>query len=151
LRALKSAEGDPLRLATRAGVSADANAASAGRSSNGDRCTDTNPGGQIIVRYWYALTPLVIVGTVVLLSLPWLGLIALMVVALFVVAALAWVSVWVSRVLSRAVSRRSHGRSGKSPRTAKAVRPASLGGRPTRSVPKHATVLLANPPSEGDA
>ena len=35
-----------------------------------------------MVRYFYAWTPLVIVGTVVLLSLPWLGLIALMIFAL---------------------------------------------------------------------
>jgi hypothetical protein len=46
-----------------------------------------------MVRYFYAWTPLVIVGTVVLLSLPWLGLIALMIaslVALAALAALAW-------------------------------------------------------------
>ena len=42
-----------------------------------------------MVRYFYAWTPLVIVGTVVLLSLPWLGLIALMIFALVALVALA--------------------------------------------------------------
>ena len=35
-----------------------------------------------MVRYFYAWTPLVIVTTVVLLSAPWLGLIALMILSL---------------------------------------------------------------------
>jgi hypothetical protein len=74
-----------------------------------------------MVRYWYAWTPLVIVGTVVLLSLPWLGLIALMVVALVALvalAALAWAIVLVPYRLGRAISRRGHARRGASPRTA---------------------------------
>ena len=56
-----------------------------------------------MVRYFYAWTPLVIVGTVVLLSLPWLGLIALVVfalVALAALAALAWAIVFVPRTCS---------------------------------------------------
>jgi hypothetical protein len=80
-----------------------------------------------MVRYSYAWTPLVIVGTVVLLSLPWLGLIALMVVslvALAALAALAWAIVSVPLMLSRAISRRWHTRSGASPRTAAALSPA---------------------------
>ena len=56
------------------------------------------------MRYFYAWTPFVIVGTVVLLSLPWLGLIALMVsalVALVALAALASAIVAVPYVLVR--------------------------------------------------
>ena len=80
-----------------------------------------------MVRYFYAWTPLAIVGTVVLLSLPWLGLIALMIVslvALVALAALAWATVFVPYMLSRTISRRWHSRSGASPRTAAALSPA---------------------------
>jgi hypothetical protein len=67
-----------------------------------------------MVRYFYALTPLVIVGTVVLLSLPWLGLVALMIlalVALGAVGALAWAIVAAPYLLIRSIGRRWHGRS----------------------------------------
>jgi hypothetical protein len=60
----------------------------------------------------------VIVGTVVLLSLPWLGLIALMVVAIVALGALAWAVVYVPYMLSRALSVRWHARSAASPRPA---------------------------------
>jgi hypothetical protein len=66
-----------------------------------------------MVRYFYAWTPLVIVfGTVILLSIPYLALIALMIVALAALAALAWAIASVTHVLSRAISRRWHSRSG---------------------------------------
>jgi hypothetical protein len=61
-----------------------------------------------MVRYFYAGTPLVIVGTVVLLALPWLGLIALMIaapVALVALAALAWAILALPYMLGRAISR----------------------------------------------
>jgi hypothetical protein len=103
-----------------------------------------------MVRYFYAWTPLVIVATVVLLALPWLGLIALMIVSLVALAALAWAIVFVTYVLSRAIRSLWHIRSGASPRTAAALSPANSGVRRTRSVPAGATVLLANPPSESD-
>lgn len=77
-----------------------------------------------MVRYFYAWTPLVIVATVVLLSLPWLSLIALVIVSLVVLAALAWAIVSVPLLLSRSISRRWHIRSGASPRTAAALSPA---------------------------
>ena len=99
------------------------------------------------MRYFYAWTPLVVVGTIVLLSMPWLGLIALMIVAIVALAALAWAIVFVPYTLSGAVRRRWHGRSGASPGTAPALSPANSGFRRTRSVPAGATVLLANPPS----
>ena len=80
-----------------------------------------------MVRYFYAWTPLVIVAAVVLLSMPWLGLIALMIVAIVAVAALAllvWALVFVPYMLSRAISRRWHMRGGASPRTTSGPSPA---------------------------
>ncbi len=106
-----------------------------------------------MVRYFYAWTPLVIVTTVVLLSAPWLGLIALMIVslvALGALGALAWAIAFVPYMLSRAIGRRWHSRSGAIPRPARALSPADSGVRPTRPMPAAATVLLANPPSERD-
>ena len=106
-----------------------------------------------MVRYFYAWTPLVIITAVVLLSAPWLGLIALMIVslvALGALAALAWAIAFVPYMLSRAIGRRWHSRSGASPRPARALSPADSGVRPTRPMRAAATVLLANPPSERD-
>ena len=77
--------------------------------------------------YFYAFGPLVIVGTVLLLSLPWLGLIALMfvaLVALAALAALAWATIFVPYMFGRAISRRWHSRTCASPRTAAALSPA---------------------------
>jgi hypothetical protein len=99
-----------------------------------------------MVRYFFAWMPLVIVGTVVLLALPWLGLIALMLVALVALVALAalvWAIVAVPYMLGRAISRRWQG-SGASPRTAAALSPANSGVRRTQSVPPGTTVLLGN-------
>ena len=106
-----------------------------------------------MVRYFYAWTPLVIIGTVVLLAAPWLGLIALVffsLVAVVALGALAWAIVIAPYTLSRAIGRRWHGRSASSPRTAAALLPPNSGDRRTR-VPAGATVLLANPPSKKDA
>jgi hypothetical protein len=78
-----------------------------------------------MVRYFYAWTPLVIVGTVFVLALPWLGLIALMAVSLVAVvalAALAWAIVFVPYMLGRVIGHRWHIR-GASPRTAAALSP----------------------------
>jgi membrane protein implicated in regulation of membrane protease activity len=66
-----------------------------------------------MVRYFYAWTPLVVVGTV-LLFLPWLGLIALMIAALAVLAVLAglaWAIVAVPLAVGRAIGHRWRGRS----------------------------------------
>jgi hypothetical protein len=104
-----------------------------------------------MVSYWYAWTPVVVVfGTVVLLTIPYLAVIAVMIVALGALAVLAWAIVSVPLMLGRAISRRSQGRSGASRRTAAALSPANARGRRTRPVPAGATVLLANPPSESD-
>jgi uncharacterized membrane protein len=64
-----------------------------------------------MVRYFYAWTPLAIVAAVVLLSLPWLGLIALMIVALVALPALAIAIVFVPYMLIRAIGRRWQDRS----------------------------------------
>ena len=77
-----------------------------------------------MVRYFYAWTPLVIIGTVVLLAAPWFGLIALMIVSLAALAVLAWAVVYVPYRLSRAIGRRWHSGSS-SPRTAPVLSPAT--------------------------
>jgi membrane protein implicated in regulation of membrane protease activity len=68
-----------------------------------------------MLRYFYAYTPFIIVGTVFLLALPWLGLIALMVfalVALAALAALAWAIIAAPYFLVRSLGRRWQERSG---------------------------------------
>jgi hypothetical protein len=98
-----------------------------------------------MVRYFYAWTPLVIVGTVVLLFMPWLGLIALAIVAIVALgalAALAWAIVFVPYMLGRAISRRWHMRSGASPRTAAALSPARRKNVPVwQGAPSHLPAL----------
>jgi hypothetical protein len=66
-----------------------------------------------MVRYFYTLMPPVVVGAVVLLSLPWLGLIALFVLAVAALAALtalAWAIVAAPLAAGRTVGRRWHER-----------------------------------------
>jgi hypothetical protein len=107
-----------------------------------------------MVRYFYVWTPLVIVTTVVLLSAPWLGLIALMIlslVALGALAALAWAIAFVPYMVSRAIGRRWRSRSGASPRPAPALSPTDSRVGPMRPMPAAATVLLANARSESDS
>jgi hypothetical protein len=98
-----------------------------------------------MVRYFYAWTPLIIVTTVFLLSMPWLGLIALMIVAtvaLVPLAALAWAIVFVPYMLSRAISHRWHTRTGATPRTAPALAPAAHQNDSVwQGAPSHATAL----------
>jgi hypothetical protein len=106
----------------------------------------------IMVRYWYSLTPLVVIGTLIILSAPWLGLIALMVfvlVALAALGALVWGIVLVLQMLTRSVGRRWHSRSGaeRPPATLSAARPPVA---PAQSMPAGAAVLLASPPSESE-
>jgi hypothetical protein len=71
-----------------------------------------------MVRYFYAWTPLAIVAAIVLLSLPWLGLIALVIVSLVALPALAFAIVLAPYMLIHAIVRRLHPRSGASPRAA---------------------------------
>jgi hypothetical protein len=101
-----------------------------------------------MVRYFYVWMPFVIIGTVVVLSAPWLGLIALMIlslVALLALAALAWAIVFVPYRLGRAIGRRWHSRSSATPRPVAVLSRANSAAPRTRPVPAGATVLLANP------
>ena len=108
-----------------------------------------------MLSYCYAWTPLVILMTVVLLSLPWLGLIALFVFSLLVLgllAALAWTVIWVPRTLSLAVRNRWRVRKSASRRTATApgLSLDTSSVRPTGQVPVAASVLFANRPVDRD-
>ena len=98
-----------------------------------------------MVRYFYAWTPLVLLGTVVLLSAPWLGLIALMVfslVALVALAALAWAVVFVPYKLGRAISRRWRVGTDSSPRRSPALSPAEPQSDSVwEGAPSHAAAL----------
>ena len=103
-----------------------------------------------MVRYFYAWTPLLIVGAGVLLSLPWLGVIALMLVALVLLVALAalgYAIAWALRELSGTICHRWHSRNGARQGMAPALSPTSSGDRPTQLVPTGATLLVARPPS----
>ena len=66
-----------------------------------------------MANYFYKWTPLFVLGTVLLLGLPWLGLIAL-IVAVFVLvstlATLGFAVAWAIETVSRALSRLWHGR-----------------------------------------
>ena len=68
-----------------------------------------------MVRYFYAWTPLVLITVLVLLALPWLGLIALFVALLVVLPVLAFATVAAPYLLVRAIARRLHGRISASP------------------------------------
>jgi hypothetical protein len=66
-----------------------------------------------MVRYFYAWPLLPFVVTVVILALPWLGVLAFIVALLVAVAALgalAWAVVWAVQALVRSVPRRPRGK-----------------------------------------
>lgn len=84
-----------------------------------------------MVRYFYAWTPLFIVGSVFILALPWLGLIALMIVALVALPALAGAIVFVPYVLARAIGRRWQALSAARPRTAAVLSPVTVTHQPS--------------------
>jgi hypothetical protein len=65
-----------------------------------------------MLSYFYKWTPFVLVGAVILLSLPWLGLIALIIVSLVALPALALAIVYVPYLLIRAIRRSWQGQSG---------------------------------------
>jgi hypothetical protein len=79
-----------------------------------------------MVRYFYKWIPFVILGTVVILSLPWLGGIVALLVVLAVVAALAWAIFFVPYMAGRALSRRWHRRTGANHHAAANVSARSL-------------------------
>jgi hypothetical protein len=81
-----------------------------------------------MVRYLYLWPPLVILGAVVVLSAPWLALIALAVVAIVALGALAglaWAIVLVPYWFVGAIGRRWHMSGGATPRRATAPSPAT--------------------------
>src|SRR5262245_56363936 len=121
------------------------------QSATGDPCavttrTDVDPGGQVMVRYFYSWTPLVIVGTFVLLTLPWLGLIALVLLALAALATLVSAIVSVAYALGRAASGLWHIRAAASPRPAAILAPTDR--RPAAPAISASIVQM---PSERDA
>jgi hypothetical protein len=77
-----------------------------------------------MARYFYAWTPLGIVGALVVLLCPYLALIALLIAALGALAALAGTLVSVAHKLSRAISRGRHSRSATPVLTAPSLAPA---------------------------
>src|SRR6478735_890376 len=95
------------RLASATGVLADATEAFTQRTSH---CPRTPPKeDRNVLSYCYSWTPVVILMTVVLLALPWLGLIALFVFSLLLfglLATLVWTVIWVPRTLTMAVRNR---------------------------------------------
>jgi len=82
-----------------------------------------------MLRYFYAWTPLVLVATIVLLALPWLGLIALIIVSLVAVPALAFATVVAPYLLVQAIARRLQDRHTPSRRPAVVLAPTAQ--RPT--------------------
>jgi hypothetical protein len=75
--------------------------------------------------YWYGVTPIVVVvGSLVFLTMPYLALAVLVIVALGALAALAWALVAVPYMLGHAIRRRWHARGSASPQTAAALEPA---------------------------
>ena len=78
-----------------------------------------------MVRYFYAWTPLALIAALVLLALPWLGLIALLVVSLVALPALAFVTVVAPYLLVQAIARRLHGGISASPQPLAVRSPAT--------------------------
>lgn len=84
-----------------------------------------------MVRYFYAWIPAVVLGTICILSLPWLGLIALAVVVFGVVVPLAWALVYLPYMLVRAIGRSRHSRDDtyRTPQLARSTNLVSVGRR----------------------
>jgi hypothetical protein len=99
---------------------------------------------QKMANYFYKWTPLLIVGTVVLLGLPWLGFFALIFVVAVVLGALATLALAIASAigaLSRAVRR------GMAP----VLSPARFSHRSTQPVRTNATAFFAGLHSEREA
>jgi len=82
-----------------------------------------------MANYFYKWIPLLVLGTILILGLPWLGLIALIVVVFFLFSALATLAFAVARAIgavSRAIAHRWDDRSDLRPGMAPALSPAPL-------------------------
>ena len=100
-----------------------------------------------MLSYCYAWTPLVIIGSLSLLALPWLGLIALVVVvlgSLVLLAGLVTAILAVPLGAGRAIVRRRHARSGRRGWPEATMPWAPPGREPTPSIPVGATALLSD-------
>jgi len=107
-----------------AGVSADASAAPRSDSPQQTE-TDADAEGVIIVRYYfYKGFPFVILGAVVLLAVPYLGLLIFGMLALVALAGLAWAIAFVPYTLGRSINRRWQYAHSASPPTAPVLSPA---------------------------
>ena len=107
---------------------------------------------RIVLSYCFSWTPLVILMTVVLLALPWLGLIALFVFSLLVLgllATLVWTVIWVPRRLSLAVRNRWRvpDNASRAAVPAEALSVEASGVRPAGPVPVAVSVLFADRPA----
>jgi hypothetical protein len=94
-----------------------------------------------MANYFYKWTPVVVVGTIVLLGLPWLGLIALIVVAgafVGVLGALALAIAWLVETVYRAFGRGLRELSGAVHSIAPALSPARSTPRPSQLPPTSA-------------
>ena len=100
-----------------------------------------------MVMDFYAWTPLVVVAAVFILSMPWLGLIALMIAAIvaLVGAALAWAVLFVPYMLSRVLSRCWPLRGGATPRTAPGLSPERQHESVLQGAPLHPSALSVTP------
>ena len=106
-----------------------------------------------MLSYCYSWTPLVILMTVVLLALPWLGLIALFVFSLLLfglLATLVWTVIWVPRTVTLAVRDRWRAHHGASRPAVKATALSldTSSVRPTAPVPVVASVLFVDRPTD---
>jgi hypothetical protein len=105
-------------------------------------------GGQIMLTYCYAWTPLVIVTTVAVLSIPWLGLIALIVLLLAVIAALGALLAGIAsgaHLLGQATAHRSQERYVTTVRTPTTASPVDASLSATSPAAVGATLLLGSP------
>jgi hypothetical protein len=99
-----------------------------------------------MLSYCYAWTPFVLIGSLALLALPWLGLLALLVVALgavLVLAGLISAILWAPVTATRAVLRRRHARIGRPELPGRALRWPRLRRRSTRSIPAGVMSLVS--------
>jgi hypothetical protein len=103
-----------------------------------------------VLTYCYAWTPLVVVGSVALLALPWLGLIALLVIVaglLTLLAGLLTAVVWLPFATGRVLYRRWQAGAGRGFRP-EAPPPWTRPPRPSSgSVPAGVTAVVSNPRS----
>jgi hypothetical protein len=97
-----------------------------------------------MANYFYKWAPLLVIGTIVLLGLPWLGFFALIFVVGVLLSALATLALALVSALGTLGRAVRHG-------MAPVLSPARSIHRPARLVPTTATVFFARPHSEKEA